>query len=140
MKKVVFISVPYSADTERGVELSKLGGKYVRQVGKVPFSPVLNFRYFYDNGNEYEAVLQDCLTVLKRCDEALFIETESGLSKGQSMEYAAAVSIMPCETVTYEILTALVDIKSKQVCNCSFYSIKKALKTVGIPVTPNKDY
>jgi hypothetical protein len=118
MKKVVFISVPYSCDPDRGVELSKLGGEYVRISGKIPFSPVLNFRHFYDNGNEYETVLADCIEMIKRCDEALFIETEDGLSKGQNVEYAAAVGDKPCEKVNYEILAALVNLKTKQPCRC----------------------
>ena len=89
-KKVVFISFPYSRDPKKGEELSLLGGLYVRREGKTPFSPVFNFQNFFDNGNEYDAVLEDCKVILSRCDEALFIEDAEELSKGQMIELAAA--------------------------------------------------
>lgn len=111
MKEIIFISVPYSQNPERGIELSKLGGKYVRMQGKIPFSPVLNFRHFYDNGNEYDTVLEDCKAILARCDEALFIKTEAGFSKGQNIEYAAVSGNIPCKIVNYEIVQAFVELK-----------------------------
>ena len=98
-KKVVFISVPYSADPKRGEQLSLLGGRYVRSQGKTPFSPVFNFQNFYDNGNEYDAVLDDCEVMLSRCDEALFIDG-GGLSNGQKIELVTAQKLRKEITIT----------------------------------------
>ena len=88
-RSVVFISVPYSKNTYRGEELSYYAGLFVRSLDKIPFSPVFNFENYYDNGSEYDAVLKDCVEMLKRCDEALFIGEEV-LSNGQKMELEAA--------------------------------------------------
>ena len=102
-KKVVFISVPYSRDTKRGEQLSLLGGRYVRTVGKTPFSPVFNFQNFYDNGNEYDAVIEDCNVMLARCDEALFIN-DGGLSNGQRIELAVAQELRKEILITESIV------------------------------------
>ncbi|MHB1681019.1 MAG: hypothetical protein ACYCTB_11035, partial [bacterium] len=75
-KSIVFISVPYSQNPERGEELSLLAGMFVRHIGKTPFSPVFNFQKFYDNGNEYNAVIEDCLVLLGKCDEVLCVEED----------------------------------------------------------------
>jgi hypothetical protein len=88
-KSVVFISVPYSKNPSRGEELSYYAGLFVRSLDKIPFSPVFNFENYYDNGSEYDAVLRDCVEMLKRCDEALFIGDNS-LSNGQKVELEAA--------------------------------------------------
>lgn len=88
-KSVVFISVPYSKNPSRGEELSYYAGLFVRSLDKIPFSPVFNFENYYDDGNEYEAVIKDCVEMLKRCDEALFIGDDS-LSNGQKIELEAA--------------------------------------------------
>ena len=99
-KKVVFISVPYSADPKRGEQLSLLGGRYVRSQGKTPFSPVFNFQNFYDNGNEYDAVIEDCEVMLSRCDETLFIAADGGLSNGQRIELVTAQKLRKEITIT----------------------------------------
>ncbi len=91
-RSVIFISVPYSKNPSRGEELSYYAGLFVRSLDKIPFSPVFNFENYYDNGNEYDAVIKDCVEMLKRCDEVLFIG-DADLSKGQKIELEATSKV-----------------------------------------------
>lgn len=104
-KTIVFISVPYSQNPKRGEELSLMAGMFIRHIGKTPFSPVFNFQRFADNGNEYDAVIEDCLVMLRRCDEVLCIEEEGCLSHGQNIEFTEALKLnKPIVKVTAKVL------------------------------------
>lgn len=99
MKKnrLTYVAVPYSADPELGVKLSKDYSKKVREMGFVPYSPILGFSSLFDNDTEYEEALSCCLDALEHCGQALFVVKDGELSKGQAREYNHALSLgIPC--------------------------------------------
>ncbi|MCL4427482.1 MAG: hypothetical protein M1276_00595 [Deltaproteobacteria bacterium] len=114
-EKVVFISVPYSKDPCRGEELSYLCGLYVRKQGKIPFSPVFNFQNFFDNGNEYETVLEHCKVMLSKSDEVLLIE-DGIVSNGQLVEEAEAIRLnKPVVKIESQVLENIVNGKNLKI-------------------------
>lgn len=83
-KHLCFISVPYSQNPQRGIELSIKAGRYLKK-HYVPIPPVLMFKDLFNNGDEYDIILKACLKIIHYCPH-IFIVLDGEMSKGQKME------------------------------------------------------
>lgn len=76
MKKI-FISGPYSGNTEENVNRAIGAGEFLREHGALPFIPHLY--HFWDENyqHDYEYWMEQCLEWLKICDAVLRLDGES---------------------------------------------------------------
>ena len=88
MDELVFVSVPYSEDPEKGVKLAIMAGHYIKnKLNKVPISPLLFFKEVFEKN--YDNSINACKTVISKCDSILIVDTGK-LSKGQKIEFEFA--------------------------------------------------
>lgn len=89
--KLIYIAVPYASDPKRGIELSIKYGQIIAKQGDTPISPVLLFDPIFTCDDLCEAthrefILDSCIRLLDKCDEAWFITVNSKMSAGQIQE------------------------------------------------------
>ena len=90
--KTIYIAVPYASNPKRGIELSIKYGQKVARQGDVPICPVLLFDTIFTcedlcEKTHREFIIDSCIELLNKCDEALFIKVNGELSKGQKSEW-----------------------------------------------------
>ena len=95
MADLVFISVPYSENRERGVRLAIMAGRYIKdRLNKVPISPLMFFKEVFEKN--YDNSIDACKTIISKCDSVLIVDTGE-LSKGQKIEFEfAKQNNIPC--------------------------------------------
>ncbi len=88
MNDLVFVSVPYSENNEKGIHLSIMAEQYIKnKLNRVPISPLLFFdKVFNEN---YEESIDACKVIISKCSSILIVNTGK-LSKGQKIDFEFA--------------------------------------------------
>lgn len=85
--KLIFISHGYSYNPAESYENAKRYAQVVARYNHIPISPVLLFSHVYDNGNQYELIIENCKRLIDVCDEVWIFNGDSN-GVMEEMEYA----------------------------------------------------
>lgn len=87
--KLIFISHGYSYNPSESYENAKKYAQFVARYNHIPISPVLLFHGVYNNGSQYELIIENCKRLIDKCDEVWMFD-RNGDSAGvrEEMKYA----------------------------------------------------